>query len=486
MSTRKRTLIFGLFSSTALATFAALGLVACGDDDPGAARPGFDSPDAAPDVVANLPETSTPGDGGTDADAGPQRDPFDPADEPVTCAATGPCAKQLVAGANHFCALMSDGSVRCWGDDEYGALGGGLPPKGDPTPKGAPEGDAGATTLVDGLTDATQISAGGQTTCARRADGSVYCWGKNDQGQLGLDDVAPQWDYDAHPAPSQVAVRDPAVRVDVGPDNVCAVLSTGKVSCWGNNEKMQLARPDAEPAYVLGPALAELDPFAISRITIGSATIFGITNAGGLVDWGEIAGRDGLLGGRMTSISPDPTPNAISQLSNVTSMVASVTTFGPGGGGFPPKPPIRLGHACAIAGGEVYCWGRSNLGALCTGLMDEELLPTPSPIDSKAWPQQLAVGKEVTCARMTDGSIQCCGGADKGRLGTGQTEPFSTFFTPIASFEGHAVQVATSDFAVCALVKDGTVECWGSNSYGELAMGTRDDDPHPTPVKIAF
>ncbi len=484
MSTRKP-LIFGLLSSTTLGAFATLGLVACSSDETLADRPGFIDSEAGTDAVANLPDASPPDDGGVGKDGGPQRDPFDPKDEPVTCAATGPCAKQLVAGANHFCALMSDGTVRCWGDDEYGALGGGFPPK---VPKGpSPNGGAdAATTLVAELTDVTQISAGQRTTCARRGDGSVYCWGENSQGQLGLDDVRAQWDYDRHPLASPVAIRDSAVRVDVGPQVACAMLSTGKVACWGNNDHLQLARSKAEPMPALGPDFAELDPFALSRISIGSATTFGITTAGDLVNWGDIAGRDGLLGARMTSISPDPAPNAIPNLSNVTSMAAAVTKYGGGGGGWPPKPPTRLSHACALADGEVYCWGRSSVGALCTGLTDEELLPTPAPIKGKAWPQQLAVGDDVTCARMTDGSIQCCGGADKGRLGTGQTEPFSTFFTPIASFKSHAVQVATSDFAVCALVKDGTVECWGSNEYGELATGERDDDPHPTPVKIAF
>ncbi|HVH46658.1 MAG TPA: hypothetical protein VM925_30160 [Labilithrix sp.] len=478
MSTPKCTWILGLGAS---AMIAGAAVVACSNDSVADRRAGFESPDAGVDAVAGGMDAAV--DAGAGADAGEERGPFDPTDEAVVCAGTEPCAKQLVAGANHFCALMNDGTVRCWGDDEYGALGGGLPPK---DPKG-PSPDAGATKGVDGLAGATQISAARSTTCARANDGSVYCWGSNSQGQLGLDDVTPSWDEDRHPTALQVAVREPVLRVDVGAHDVCAVLATGKVTCWGTNEQAQLARPGAELTYVLGPALASLEPFAIAKTSLGSTTGLALTTGGEVVSWGEVAGKDGFIGGRMTSINPDVAPNAIAQLKNVTSLATTMSRDrAGGGGGFPPPPRVKLAHACAIANGEVYCWGRSDVGALCTGMPDEEILPAHAPVKGKAWPQQIAVGDEITCVRMTDGSIQCCGGEASGRLGTGQTDPFSAFLKPIASFASHAVQVAASDRAVCVLVQGGSVECWGGNSFGELGTGARDDDPHPTPVKVVF
>ncbi len=483
MNTRSHRLLLGILSSMALAGAGAL--VACTNDASNGDRAGFDPVDAGSDSVANLPDPASDAGGpDADADAGEQRGAFDPKDEPVTCAGTGPCAVQIVAGANHFCALLSDGTVRCWGDDDYGALGGGDRPK---DPKSDDDSGASVTTTVTGLTNVTQISAGRQSTCARRADGNVWCWGRNTEGQLGLGAAKPSWDGMPHPTAMPVALYAAALRVDVGEQNACAVLASGKVSCWGTNERAQLARPDAELTIVLGPGSAELDAFGVTRIAIGTVTLFGVTSTKRVVDWGEIAGRDGLLGGRMTSISPDPFANEIPSLEDVTSIAATSSRNRPGsGGGFPPKPPVRLAHACAIAAGEVHCWGRSDVGALCTGLPDEAVEPVLAPIKGKAWPQQLAVGHEITCARMTDGSIHCCGGAEKGRLGAGHTEPYAALFTRIASFEKHAVQVATSDGAVCALVKDGSVECWGSNVFGELATGVRDDEPHPTPVKVAF
>jgi alpha-tubulin suppressor-like RCC1 family protein len=496
MSTIRRILLGATMSSAAIVT-----VVAC-SDDPEAPRPSFDSQDAASDVPP--PDLPKPGDdASTRPDAPDARPPFDPADEPVACPDAGPCAKEIVAGQNHFCARLSDGTVRCWGDDEYGALGGGEPeppPKGgDPDAgAGADAGDAGAksaTVAVAKLTGATQLSAARATTCARLEDGGIACWGSNSFGQLGLTAGKPSWDEWRHETAAPVALAEPAKRVDVGPEDVCAVLANGKVWCWGTNRLAQLARPDnTDLDYVMAPGEASLAPFAVAKTAIGSGTLFGLTATGEVVSWGSVAGSEGFLGGRMTSISPDPMPNAIPQLVGVTSMVATATLMeGEGGplgvpsiGPFPPPPIARHAHACAIVKGQVYCWGKSDTSALCTGLPDNELWPTPAPTSGPAWPQQLAVGDEITCARMTDGTLQCCGANAYGRLGAGMTEPLTPLFRPVTSLTGHAVQVATSNRAVCVLLKNGTVECWGGNAHGELALGKTDEDPHPSPVKVTF
>lgn len=494
LSTIRRLLLGATLASASLATVAAC------SDDAAAPRPSFDVPDAAPDVAPDLPKPAP--DASTKPDAADARAPFDPADEPVACGDAGPCAHEIVAGRNHFCARMSDGTVRCWGDDEYGALGGGEP---EPPPKGVDAGmdaggdagDAGAasaTVQVAKLGGVTQLSASYATTCARQDDGGVACWGSNSFGKLGLSAGRPSSDEWPHPTPAPVALPGPAKRVDVGPRHACAVLATGKVWCWGTNELGQLARPSASFDFVMVPGEASLDPLVVARTPLGSGTSFALTSTGEAVSWGAVSGNEGFLGGRMTSISPDVHPNAIPQLTGVTSLAVSETLyageggpFGPNGfGPIPPPPPQRHGHACAIVKGEVYCWGKSDASALCTGLPDSELWPTPAPIQSKAWPQQLAVSDEITCARMTDGTVQCCGADAYGRLGTGMTEPFTPFFRPIASFTGHAVQVATSNRAVCALLKNGSVECWGGNAHGELALGKTDEASHPTPVKVAF
>jgi len=479
-------------TSSAGACVALAVLAACSDDP---ARDTFDPPDTGADAV-NLPDGAT-------VDTGPAvdaRPPFDPAEEAVTCTAT-PCATQLVAGSDHFCVRLQNGTVQCWGSDAYGALGAAAP-TGDAGTKdsGAKDaGDAGdaapppATRIVSGLTTVAQLSAAGSTTCARLEDGTVKCWGANVNGELGLAVNPPVFDEDPHPTPKNVALPNTATRIDVGHGSACALLSTGSVACWGKDDQVQLARAtDGGVEMVRGPGIAAMDSLAVLRTAFGSYTGLALTTTAEVWSWGALSGDEGTVSGRIASISPDRTPRRIPELAKVTSLVASHTRiYQPEEPepipGIPPPPvfPVYIAHACALANGEVYCWGRSDRGALCTGIPDRELTPAHAPLAAKAWPQQLAVADEITCARMTDGTVQCCGDDAKGRLGTGtSSELFSAFFRPAEGFTGRAVQVATSDHAVCVLVQGGTVECWGGNKNGELGTGTRDDAAHPKATKV--
>lgn len=483
-----------LVLSSVLGAAAALLGVACSDDPANAGGGG----DAGSDAPSSGPDAE-PG------DAGDARGPFDPNEVPVVCEAS-PCATQLVAGGDHFCARMSDGTVRCWGSDAFGALGtmpedpGGGDPK-DPKNDKDNDGDAGAGStvhMIADLSEVTQISAGGAATCARLADGTVKCWGENRTGQLGLELDPPVADEDPHPTPSVVPLESTATRVEVGHGIVCAQLASGKLWCWGKDDYAQLARPGGDAGLdpdnpVRGPGVAAIEPLVVMRISPSTYTMLALDGQGQVWTWGASGGHPGVLYGHVASTSPNPTPKSIPSLQKVTSLVGSVWIQPPDNRpppdpGVPPPPytpPPPRAHACAIANGEVYCWGRSNAGALCTGLPDREQEPRHAPIDAKTWPQQLAVGDEITCARMTDGSVYCCGSDTRGRLGTGTVGILSPLFTKAHAFVGEAVQVATSNNAVCALTKGGSVECWGSNEKGEL--GTKPDrSDHPSPVKIAF
>ncbi|MBX3212720.1 MAG: hypothetical protein KF850_11850 [Labilithrix sp.] len=474
-----------LVLSTVLGSTASLLAIGCSDDPADAA-----APDASPDAPSTADDAARPSDAGVDPDA---RGAFDPADVPVVCDGS-PCATELVAGGDHFCARMSDGTVRCWGDDTFGALGAGE--SGDPDGPGGSKGADGGTTVrvVVDLGGVTQLSAAGGTTCARVDDGGVRCWGDNRFGELGLEIEPPLADWEPHPTPAPVALDEAAARVDVGHGTVCAVLESGKVWCWGRDDRLQLARDrgDPEPASpdpYGGPGPASLDALTLTRATAGSYTTFGLSAAGELWSWGALAGDDGVLSGRIASLSPARTPKRVAGLSKLTSFAASASVEVPEppwepGAPFPVTPPPRA-HACALAGGEVYCWGRSYAGALCTGRPDREPLPVLAPVSAKTWPQRLAVGDEITCARMTDGSVFCCGSDARGRLGTGSVGILSPWLAKASAFTGYAVQVATSNRAVCALVRDGSVQCWGSNEKGELGREA-DESNHPSPVTVAF
>lgn len=473
MKVRKAAILHGAVLTSLGAAFSMLVTAACSSDgEPGAA------PDADAGVDANRTDGSEPvHDAGPGVDARP---PFDPRPEKVVCASE-PCAVQLVAGAFHFCVRMSDGTARCWGDDIWGQLGRGE----DAT------GLTGAGKVVD-LTNVVDLGASGNVTCALLADGTPMCWGMNAMAELGLSAEYAQTDYDRHPVPTRPAIgEEVATRLDVGYGSACIATATGKLLCWGNGQSHKLAREvfGRGPLPVpVEPGVAELDAGMFAASTSGSRTSLGVATDGTVWSWGAMSGEEGLVSGRISSRSPDPVPRRIDQLAKVTSLAVSPILWRelPGGGSTGPRePPPAHAHACAIDDGEVWCWGHSFTGALCTGLPDREQEPRRTPLFTEAWPQQITVGDEITCVRLTDGKVQCCGENVNGALARSTDEAFSAFFTPAKNFTSHAVHVAASNGAVCALVQGGTVECWGANTRGELGM-IPDREAHPAPVKISF
>lgn len=468
---RRTALVFVVVTS---GPFAVL---ACSSSD---SRTG-DFADAAPPVpssTASLPPEAAPSAETGSPDSPDARPPFDPTDETIVCT-TEPCATDIVAGDNHFCVLMSDKTVRCWGDDSMGALGAPSPAPSDGTPF--------VPSRVDALDDVVQVSAAGTNACARRSDGSVVCWGGNDRGQLGLSVDPPTQDYEPHPAASPVALAGPASRIDVGQTSSCAILSSGEVHCWGSNDQGQLARPASWSFNAFdGPAKVDGLPAKIVRTAASTNTSFAIDDQGRVFSWGAVAGLEASVGGRISSMSPDLLPG-LCEVGGVSSFaVSSWSAY------YPPydgtdQPPSGIAHACSVVGGALQCWGDTIHGALGAGTPDLVIRPLAVVVQSDAWVQQVAVSHENTCVRLTDGKIQCVGDDSHGQLGRDESSDagtFESFFAPVATFDGHAVRVALSDTTTCALLQGGDVACWGGNEHGELGQGTTDTNAHRKPVGV--
>ena len=136
---------------------------------------------------------------------------------PVTVSALASAPLAIAAGGQHTCALLSGGTVACWGDNHYGQLGDGS------------QVSSSTPVTVAGLNNATALVAGLRHTCALRADHTVTCWGGNETGQLGNGT-----DTDAS-SPVAVTGINNAIAITAEGGTTCALLADHTVQCWGYN-----------------------------------------------------------------------------------------------------------------------------------------------------------------------------------------------------------------------------------------------------------
>ena len=296
----------------------------------------------------------------------------------------------LAAGSIFTCALTSNGTVMCWGDNTMGELG-----DGSNQPSASP---VQASTL-DGVTN---IATGYDFGCAIVADGAVKCWGNNSAGQLGCDGLA----FSA--TPLLVPNVSHATAIAAGYDHACAVADGGAVWCWGDNHYGQLGTGDtlssSRPVPVVnldGPASAVVTMFdrypgaeapLPSDSPVPGATC-ALLSKKTVMCWG--ANRFGELGRSTTSTSAVPRPGNVSSLAGVTALAAGSRT------------------ACAIVSPNsvVNCWGRNSSGEVGNGLTSDGagIVPSPATVKDVTGAARLTVGYLHACALITDGSIKCWG-----------------------------------------------------------------------------
>ena len=132
---------------------------------------------------------------------------------------------------SHTCAISTGNNVWCWGSDTNGELGKGGSGSDDSMPDHASFGGDN-----HGHGAAIGIALGSQHSCAAFEDGSVYCWGDNTYGQLGLGD----WDNRSSPTQVDLGDGNSAASIAAGDWHTCALLDDGSATCWGRNDDGQL------------------------------------------------------------------------------------------------------------------------------------------------------------------------------------------------------------------------------------------------------
>jgi alpha-tubulin suppressor-like RCC1 family protein len=237
----------------------------------------------------------------------------------------GAPAEQITTGNSHSCALLDDGSVRCWGSGNGGALGYGIIPGVlDVTDAGNGNDNIGDNELPStvgpvnfGAGTVAQITAGGLHTCVRLTTGDVRCWGDSGFGQLGYanetvigDNETPAAAYGNLPNSGNVNIGGVAIDIQAGFFHTCVLLDTNAVRCWGVGEAGVLG-------YVSTNDIGDNEaPASAGDVNIGGDVVqiaVGDNHACALLDTGNIRcwgrGAGGPLGyGNNNNVGDTETP----------------------------------------------------------------------------------------------------------------------------------------------------------------------------------
>eukprot|EP01065_Artemidia_motanka_P020338 TRINITY_DN24349_c0_g3_i1.p1 TRINITY_DN24349_c0_g3~~TRINITY_DN24349_c0_g3_i1.p1 ORF type:complete len:1106 (+),score=202.69 TRINITY_DN24349_c0_g3_i1:256-3318(+) len=192
---------------------------------------------------------------------------------------------QIAAGAYHVCAIFTDNSLRCWGSNTYGQLGYGHNSDIGTTPTDL----SGLGTITVGGTPAA-VECANYHSCILDTAGKVMCWGRNNDGQLGLEDTT--------------ARSTPSTAVDLGGErtsqfcaaaaHTCSLLVSGVVKCWGLNDRGQLGQGDTAnrgQASNMGSSLQPIDlglsgGVTVTKVACGGEHNCAVLSDGGLKCWG--------------------------------------------------------------------------------------------------------------------------------------------------------------------------------------------------------
>lgn len=187
-------------------------------------------------------------------------------------------AVEVVAGSGHTCARLEGGDVSCWGRQAEGQLGTGHPDNvGDDEAVGA-----NGTVPLGGV--AIDIDTRHNHTCAVLDGGSVRCWGDGSSGQLGYDDTINIGDRKTPSDFGDVMLEGEAVAITTGDGFTCALLSSGRVSCWGASEGIPL--PEIYGDQLVPQAAADLGAPG-QRLDAGDDHVCAILDGATVRCWGS-------------------------------------------------------------------------------------------------------------------------------------------------------------------------------------------------------
>ena len=420
---------------------------------------------------------------------------------------TGASWDDFAVGDMHGLLLKDGGELWAWGNDEWGQLGDGG--------SGSSAGEATPERIGADLWQS--VAAGYAHSLGVKTDGTLWAWGKNDYGQLGLGDTTDRY------IPTQVGSKTDWAAVFATSMQSFAIDTAGRLYAWGFNEFGQLGVGDKDqhlsPASVGGTGWASVAP--------GPLTGMALKTDGSLWGWGYNAnGQVGLPPDYADHLSPERVGTAtiwkdaacgayhsIAVTTDDRFAACGSNSYGQVGLGYPTyrcspeqigttagwaQVDVSLTHTAGIrTDGTLWTWGNNGSGQL--GYSDGTGIPTQVGYDTD-W-RSVSVGSYLdggyTAAIKTGGTLWTWGENSAGELGLGDTSNREvptqvgpdTHWKDVACSDGvgNAGRVLqgqpfTLDDHTLALKDDGTLWAWGANDYGQLGLGDQTARHEPTQI----
>lgn len=319
--------------------------------------------------------------------------------------------------SDHTCAILSDNSLKCWGDNSYGQLG-----IDSTTSKGLSASDMATLPAVNLGTSRTAkaVALGKYHTCAILDDDTLKCWGYGGSGQLGYDGTTSKGNSTGSMATVgtvNLGTGRTAKAVSAAGYSTCAILDNDTLKCWGDNSSGNLG----------------YDSTASKGNSVGSMAALAAVNLG--------SGR---------------TAKTVKLSQYYTCAILdndNMKCWGDGGAG-------NLGYDSTAtkgaAGGDMAALAAINLGTSRTAL-------------------SIGIGGGQTCAILDDDTLKCWGGGSNGQRGSDSVTSVGTSGGQMAALgtvnlgTGRtAVSVKGGSYHTCVLLDNATMKCFGNNNYGQL------------------
>jgi len=318
---------------------------------------------------------------------------------------------------------------------------------------------------ADSCDEPGQLGIGGDHSCTITRRGVLACWGRNDEGRLGVGDS------EASARPRPVELSGPVHAVSSGAEHTCAISGAERqLFCWGSNK-------DGQSGYVSGPnddsarrpqAVQDFETngalLHVAQVSAGYRHTCAVLESGAIYCWGQQA--NGRLGNLVSIAGASDLPRPVQRGGASIDDALQVVT--------------GISHSCAVLRDHtVACWGSNGVGQLGNGKQEGEstsALAVPGLSDVES----LAAGPQHTCA-LSQGRVLCWGSNASGQLGRED----AALDVPGAVPEViDAVAITAGNGFSCALRAQGGAWCWGSNDSGERGDGSMQSSATPSRVQL--